>query len=194
MLTAAGVVVVSRGQFFRGHRADRHARLRRNRTGHPTVACANVGHCGGGVLNRQCTVRVSNAVRKSGCRCCWVCRAVTSAACLTLPCRCAPCGTCACGCCSIYDVGGQRNERRKWIHCFDDVTAVIFVAAINEYDQVRIPGMWALVCHDRQCMTCASRAVPVGCQPLRMVCRRVVAGVVRGRDAKPVDGGAEPVR
>mmetsp|Transcript_21643 Transcript_21643/g.38217 ORF Transcript_21643/g.38217 Transcript_21643/m.38217 type:complete len:387 (-) Transcript_21643:165-1325(-) len=36
----------------------------------------------------------------------------------------------------MFDVGGQRNERKKWIHCFDDVTAVIFVAAINEYDQV----------------------------------------------------------
>lgn len=36
----------------------------------------------------------------------------------------------------MYDVGGQRNERKKWIHCFDDVTAVIFVAAINEYDQM----------------------------------------------------------
>ena len=36
----------------------------------------------------------------------------------------------------MYDVGGQRNERKKWIHCFDDVTAVIFVAAISEYDQV----------------------------------------------------------
>ena len=36
----------------------------------------------------------------------------------------------------IFDVGGQRNERRKWIHCFDGVTAVIFVAAISEYDQV----------------------------------------------------------
>jgi hypothetical protein len=35
----------------------------------------------------------------------------------------------------IYDVGGQRNERRKWIHVFDRVTAVIFVAAISEYDQ-----------------------------------------------------------
>jgi len=34
------------------------------------------------------------------------------------------------------DVGGQRNERRKWIHCFEDVTAVIFVTAISEYDQV----------------------------------------------------------
>lgn len=37
---------------------------------------------------------------------------------------------------SMYDVGGQRNERKKWIHCFDNVTAVIFVAAISEYDQV----------------------------------------------------------
>jgi len=36
----------------------------------------------------------------------------------------------------MYDVGGQRNERKKWIHCFDAVTAVIFVAAINEYDQM----------------------------------------------------------
>jgi len=36
----------------------------------------------------------------------------------------------------IFDVGGQRNERKKWIHCFENVTAVIFVAAISEYDQV----------------------------------------------------------
>ena len=36
----------------------------------------------------------------------------------------------------MYDVGGQRNERRKWIHFFDNVTAVIFVGALSEYDQV----------------------------------------------------------
>jgi len=35
----------------------------------------------------------------------------------------------------MLDVGGQRNERKKWIHCFENVTAVIFVAAMNEYDQ-----------------------------------------------------------
>ena len=35
----------------------------------------------------------------------------------------------------MYDVGGQRNERKKWIHCFENVTAVLFVAAISEYDQ-----------------------------------------------------------
>ena len=37
---------------------------------------------------------------------------------------------------TMFDVGGQRNERKKWIHAFDNVTAVIFVAAISEYDQV----------------------------------------------------------
>jgi hypothetical protein len=35
----------------------------------------------------------------------------------------------------LYDVGGQRSERRKWMHMFDDITASIFVAAISEYDQ-----------------------------------------------------------
>jgi len=36
----------------------------------------------------------------------------------------------------MFDVGGQRNERKKWIHCFENVTAILFVAAISEYDQV----------------------------------------------------------
>lgn len=35
----------------------------------------------------------------------------------------------------VVDVGGQRNERKKWIHAFDQVTAVIFVAALSAYDQ-----------------------------------------------------------
>ncbi|KYR02333.1 G-protein subunit alpha 3 [Tieghemostelium lacteum] len=35
----------------------------------------------------------------------------------------------------IVDVAGQRGERKKWINFFDDVTAIIFVAAISEYDQ-----------------------------------------------------------
>lgn len=35
----------------------------------------------------------------------------------------------------LLDVGGQRNERKKWIHCFEGVTAVLFVAALSEYDQ-----------------------------------------------------------
>lgn len=35
---------------------------------------------------------------------------------------------------TIVDVGGQRSERRKWLHCFDDVTSVIYLAALDEYD------------------------------------------------------------
>lgn len=35
----------------------------------------------------------------------------------------------------MYDVGGQRNERKKWIHCFDNVNAIIFVTALSDYDQ-----------------------------------------------------------
>jgi hypothetical protein len=71
---------------------------------------------------------------------------------------------------TMFDVGGQRNEcaapptdwldsaarhlcwsrpdgrlrcrrrRRKWIHCFDNVTACIFVTAISEFDQARRPA------------------------------------------------------
>jgi len=38
----------------------------------------------------------------------------------------------------LFDMGGQRNERKKWIHCFENVTAVIFVAALASYDQMLI--------------------------------------------------------
>jgi hypothetical protein len=38
----------------------------------------------------------------------------------------------------MCNVGGQSNERKKWIHCFEGVDAVIFVAAISEYDQYMV--------------------------------------------------------
>lgn len=38
--------------------------------------------------------------------------------------------------CIFIDVGGQRNERKKWIHCFSDVLMVLFLAAASEYDQM----------------------------------------------------------
>merc|ERR1740129_436577 len=38
----------------------------------------------------------------------------------------------------LVDVGGQTSERRKWIHCFDHVVSVIFIAALDTYDQVMV--------------------------------------------------------
>eukprot|EP00466_Bigelowiella_natans_P005789 jgi/Bigna1/45682/e_gw1.138.9.1 len=35
----------------------------------------------------------------------------------------------------IMDVGGQRSERKKWIHCMDNVTCVIFVAFLSGYNE-----------------------------------------------------------
>ena len=37
---------------------------------------------------------------------------------------------------SMFDVGGQRDERRKWIQVFNDVTAIIFVVACSSYNMV----------------------------------------------------------
>lgn len=36
----------------------------------------------------------------------------------------------------MVDVGGQRNERRKWIHCFDDVKAILYTVNLAGYNQV----------------------------------------------------------
>jgi guanine nucleotide-binding protein G(i) subunit alpha len=34
----------------------------------------------------------------------------------------------------MFDVGGQRSERKKWIHCFESVTSVIFFVSLIDYD------------------------------------------------------------
>lgn len=36
----------------------------------------------------------------------------------------------------VVDVGGQRNERKKWMHCFDDVRAILFIVNLAGYNQV----------------------------------------------------------
>jgi len=35
---------------------------------------------------------------------------------------------------TLVDVGGQRSERKKWLHCFDGVKCVIFITALDEYN------------------------------------------------------------
>ncbi|RYH19742.1 guanine nucleotide-binding protein subunit alpha [archaeon] len=57
----------------------------------------------------------------------------------------------------VVDVGGQRSERRKWIHCFDDVKAIIYLASLSGYNQSKISisdgfvEMYALHVVDLRC-------------------------------------------
>jgi hypothetical protein len=46
----------------------------------------------------------------------------------------------------MVDVGGQRNERKKWIHCFEDVTCILFCAALNEYVLFRSSDCFVACC------------------------------------------------
>ncbi len=52
----------------------------------------------------------------------------------------------------MFDVGGQRSERKKWIHCFENVTSIIFCVALSEYDQVLLEES-NQVCHFRLIVT-----------------------------------------
>jgi guanine nucleotide-binding protein G(i) subunit alpha len=36
----------------------------------------------------------------------------------------------------LFDLGGQRSERKKWVHHFENVHSIIFVVNLAEYDQV----------------------------------------------------------
>lgn len=36
----------------------------------------------------------------------------------------------------VVDVGGQRNERKKWMHCFDDVKCILFIVNLAGYNMV----------------------------------------------------------
>ncbi|XP_034567927.1 guanine nucleotide-binding protein G(o) subunit alpha-like [Notolabrus celidotus] len=38
----------------------------------------------------------------------------------------------------LYDVGGQRSERRKWLSYFDCTQAVLFVVALSSYDMMLV--------------------------------------------------------
>jgi len=36
----------------------------------------------------------------------------------------------------IFDVGGQKSERKKWTRCFEEVHAVIFVVSLSSYNEM----------------------------------------------------------
>ena len=66
-------------------------------------------------------------------------------------------------------MGGQRSERKKWIHCFEDVTAIIFCVAMSEYDQV--------LHEDETTVRLASRShLPslIDCRPLSVIDDRLL--------------------
>jgi guanine nucleotide-binding protein subunit alpha len=57
----------------------------------------------------------------------------------------------------MFDVGGQRSERKKWIHVFDNVQVVLFLVAISGFDHVLVedkngvgfrctPQEWSITC------------------------------------------------
>ena len=48
----------------------------------------------------------------------------------------------------MFDVGGQRSERKKWIHCFENVTSIIFFVALSEYDRVLLEESSQVGHHD----------------------------------------------
>ena len=39
---------------------------------------------------------------------------------------------------TLIEVGGQSFERKKWLHCFEGVDAVIFVVAMSEYGKTTL--------------------------------------------------------
>lgn len=42
------------------------------------------------------------------------------------------------------DVGGQRSERKKWIHCFEGVQCLLFMVALSGYDQCLVEDQSAV--------------------------------------------------
>jgi len=38
----------------------------------------------------------------------------------------------------MFDVGGQRSERKKWIHVFDNVQVVLFLVAVSGFDHTLV--------------------------------------------------------
>ena len=39
---------------------------------------------------------------------------------------------------SIFDLGGTRSERKKWIHCFESVDTILFMVDLAAYDKLLV--------------------------------------------------------
>merc|ERR1719445_585585 len=48
----------------------------------------------------------------------------------------------------LLDTGGERNERKKWIHCFENVDVCIYVAALSHFCTVLWEDENTLSLHD----------------------------------------------
>lgn len=48
----------------------------------------------------------------------------------------------------MMDVGGQRSERKKWIHCFEGVQCLLFLVSLSGYDQSLIEDVYANQMHE----------------------------------------------
>ena len=51
----------------------------------------------------------------------------------------------------MFDVGGQRSERKKWVHCFEGVHCLLFVAALSGYDQCLVEDKTAVSIREPSC-------------------------------------------
>lgn len=50
----------------------------------------------------------------------------------------------------MFDAGGQRPERKNWIKCFEDVTCIIFCAALSAYDLALVEDEEVVSYHDKK--------------------------------------------
>ena len=95
--------VLTCARFLQGSPMDREAQLRPNRDGHPAIMAKDNSYRRNPVLNGPITVRVFHPSSH------YTCGALTQS-----------------GRIHMFDVGGQRSERKKLIYCFEGVTSIIF--------------------------------------------------------------------
>ncbi|KAK0482796.1 guanine nucleotide binding protein, alpha subunit, partial [Armillaria novae-zelandiae] len=61
---------------------------------------------------------------------------------------------------TMVDVGGQKSEQRKLIHCFQDVASILFLVSLSGYDQCLVEdkdanqmqdamSIWDSICHSQ---------------------------------------------